>query len=81
MHPMQVRPPLHLTSLIHVSHAQLRGVCVQGRFLLSRGSDVLAKDVRGESVLSLCAEYGYDWVRSGCGREHWPTLLCCSHGS
>jgi hypothetical protein len=29
MHPMQVRPPLHLAALIHVSHAiALRGVCV-----------------------------------------------------
>jgi hypothetical protein len=80
---MQVRPPLHLAALIHVSHAiALRGVCVcvQGRFLLSRGSDVLAKDVRGESVLSLCAEYGYDWVRSG-WESTFPQCPLCSHGS
>ena len=33
-----------------------------GRFILSRGGDVLAKDDNGDSVLSLCAEYGYSWV-------------------
>ena len=33
-----------------------------GRFILSRGGDVLAKDDNGDSVLSLCAEYGYPWV-------------------
>lgn len=33
-----------------------------GRFILSRGGDVLSKDHYGDSVLSLCAEYGYSWV-------------------
>jgi hypothetical protein len=33
-----------------------------GRFILSRGGDVLMKDGDGDSVLTLCAEYGYSWV-------------------
>ena len=33
-----------------------------GRFILSRGGDVLAKDDHGDSVLAMCAEYGYHWV-------------------
>jgi hypothetical protein len=33
-----------------------------GRFVLSRGADVLAKDSQGDTVLDLCAEYGYDWL-------------------
>jgi hypothetical protein len=33
-----------------------------GRFILSRGGDVLMKDGDGDSVLTLCAEYGYGWV-------------------
>jgi hypothetical protein len=33
-----------------------------GRFILSRGGDVLAKNADGDSVLDLCAEYGYDWI-------------------
>ena len=33
-----------------------------GRFLLSRGGDVLLKDDNGDSVLALCAEYGYNWL-------------------
>ena len=33
-----------------------------GRFILSRGGDVLAKDDHGDSVLSMCAEYGYHWM-------------------
>ena len=35
-----------------------------GRFILSRGGDVLVKDGNGDSVLSLCAEYDYSWVLS-----------------
>ena len=33
-----------------------------GRFVLSRGGDVLLKDDNGDSVLALCAEYGYNWL-------------------
>jgi hypothetical protein len=33
-----------------------------GRFILSRGGDVLVKDKDGDSVLTLCAEYGCSWV-------------------
>jgi hypothetical protein len=33
-----------------------------GRFVLSRGGDVLTKNDDGESVLAMCAEYGYPWV-------------------
>jgi len=33
-----------------------------GRFLVSRGADVLAKDANGESALALCIEYGYDYI-------------------
>ena len=33
-----------------------------GRFILSRGGDVLAKDDHGDSVLGMCAEYGYHWM-------------------
>lgn len=33
-----------------------------GRFILSRGGDVLAKDDNGDSVLAMCAEYGYNWI-------------------
>ena len=32
------------------------------RFLILRGADILKKDSRGDSVLSLCMEYGYDQV-------------------
>jgi len=35
---------------------------VLGRFILSRGADILAKDSNGDSPLSLCLEYGYDWI-------------------
>jgi hypothetical protein len=35
-----------------------------GRYLVSRGADILRKDTTGESVLQLCIEYGYaeDWL-------------------
>ena len=35
---------------------------VLGRFILSRGADILAKDNNGDCPLSLCLEYGYDWI-------------------
>jgi hypothetical protein len=33
-----------------------------GRFVLSRGGDILLKDDKGDCVLALCAEYGYNWL-------------------
>jgi len=33
-----------------------------GRFLISRGADLLAKDLNGESSLAMCIEYGYDYI-------------------
>lgn len=33
-----------------------------GRFIVSRGGDILAHDSSGDSVLQLCLDYGYDWI-------------------
>ena len=33
-----------------------------GRFLVSRGADVLLRDANGDSPLSLCIEYDYDYI-------------------
>jgi hypothetical protein len=46
---------------------------ILGRFLITRGGDILAKDSAGDSVLQLCLEYGYDWIVpavASAGREH-----------
>ena len=39
---------------------------VLGRFILSRGGDVLAKDLSGSSALSLSMEFGVDWLLEAC---------------
>jgi hypothetical protein len=46
---------------------------ILGRFLITRGADILARDCNGDSVLQLCLEYGYEWIVpaiSSTGREN-----------
>jgi hypothetical protein len=56
---------------------------VLGKFLVSRGADVLIKDNNGESPLSLCLEYGYTWLLSSykANFEQNSTLFSEEHAS
>lgn len=35
---------------------------VLGRYIVSRGGDIMSTDPNGDTVLQLCLEYGYDWI-------------------
>jgi hypothetical protein len=49
---------------------------ILGRFILSRGGDILAKDESDESVLQMCLEYDYDWIVPAFGSTpHEAALL------
>jgi len=75
--PEDVVAPIDtLVKLINIYHADVNAVDESGstplhflfnkshlgNFLVSRGANILAKDKFGDSPLSLCIEYGYDWL-------------------
>ncbi len=56
---------------------------VLGKFLVSRGADIMIKDNNGETPLSMCLEYGYTWIISSykANFEQNPTLFGEEHAS
>ena len=54
---------VYLLSTSRNTHYPLPLISIQaGRLLVSRGADVLLTDNQGDSPLSLCLEFGYDYL-------------------